>query len=144
MATVHRITTRLLLVILIAAVQFPLGSSAAAEEITQRELLQRLDRNDVPFIVDVRRADEFAAGHVPGAVNIPHSEIAARLDELRGRRDSEVVVYCESGRRAAIAQGILEKAGFTRVKHLQGDMRSWRERGLPYEHPRQPLAPARQ
>ena len=45
----------------------------------------------------------------------------------------EVVVYCESGRRAAIAQGILERAGFTKVMHLEGDMKSWRERRLPTE-----------
>ena len=94
--------------------------------------------NEAPFIVDVRRADEFAAGHVPGAVNIPHSEIAAHLNELRGQRDNEVVVYCESGRRAAIAQGLLEKAGFTRIRHLQGDMQSWRERGLPHEQANHP------
>ena len=72
---------------------------------------------------------------MPGATNIPHTEIAARLNELGNDKQKEVVVYCESGRRAAIAKGILEKAGFTQVRHLEGDMRGWRERNLPHVAP---------
>ena len=109
-----------------------LGAAHANDnEISQRELLQRLDQNEALVIIDVRRPDEFAAGHVPGATNIPHTEIAARLNELGGDKHKELVVYCESGRRAAIAQGILQQAGFTNVRHLEGDMQSWRKRGLP-------------
>lgn len=133
MTTIRMITAQTFTLLLALACQLPLSGAAGAADITQRELLQRLDRNDVPLIVDVRRADEFAAGHVPGARNIPHTEIAARLDELRGHMHKEVVIYCESGRRAAIARGILEQAGFTKVRHLEGDMQSWRKRGLPQE-----------
>jgi len=125
--------TRFPILLLMLVCQLPLAVAARADDITQRELLQRLDQNEPPLIVDVRSADEFAAGHVPGARNIPHTEIAARLDELGGDMGKELVVYCESGRRAAIAKGILEKAGFTRVRHLEGDMRSWRNRNLPQE-----------
>ena len=110
---------------------FVAGTALAADDIGQRELMQRLDMHDAPLILDVRRPDEFAAGHIPGAFNIPHTEIGDHLHELGSNLDSEVVVYCESGRRAAIAAGILEKAGFTRIRHLQGDMKSWRERSLP-------------
>ena len=125
--------TKIFILLLALAFQFTLGGPAAAGEISQRELMQRLDMNEAPLIVDVRRADEFAAGHVPGARNIPHTEITARLGELHGGKDKEVVVYCESGRRAAIAQDILERAGFTGVRHLEGDMQSWRKLGLPLE-----------
>ena len=113
----------------------PFNGAARAGDITQRELLQRLDHHDAPLIIDVRKPDEYAAGHVPGATNIPHTEIAARLNELGNDKQKEVVVYCESGRRAAIAKGILEKAGFTQVRHLEGDMRGWRERNLPHVAP---------
>ena len=133
MITIRTIMAKTLILMLALGLQLPLSGIANAGDITQRELMQRLDMNEAPLIIDVRRTDEFAAGHVPGAVNIPHSEIAAHLDELRGNRHKELVVYCESGRRAAIAQGILEKAGFTKVRHLQGDMQSWRNRGLPHE-----------
>jgi len=133
MVTMHSLMTKTFIPMLALALLLPLGNVATAGEITQRELMQQLDRNDPPMIVDVRRPDEFAAGHVPGARNIPHNEIAARLHELGGKQHEEVVVYCESGRRAAIAQGILEQAGFTQVRHLEGDMQSWRKRNLPQE-----------
>ena len=122
------------IILLFAAMLLLLFSdSLYAGDITQRQLLQRLDMHEAPLIVDVRRPDEFATGHVPGARNIPHSEMAARWHELDDHRHQEVVVYCESGRRAAIAQGILEQAGFTKVRHLEGDMQSWRKRNLPQE-----------
>ena len=111
--------------------QMPMSGFANASDISQRELMQRLDMNEVPVIIDVRKPDEFATGHVPGARNIPHGDMDARLDELRGNEHEEVVVYCESGRRAAIAQKILEQSGFTKVRHLEGDMKSWRKIGLP-------------
>jgi len=133
MVTLHTLMTKTFIPMLVLALLLPLAKVATAGEITQRELMQQLDRNAPPVIIDVRRADEFATGHVPGARNIPHSEMAARLHELSDHRHEEVVVYCESGRRAAIAQGILERAGFTQVRHLEGDMQSWRKRHLPQE-----------
>ena len=133
MITIRTLITKTFIPILALALLPPLANIATAGEITQRELMQQLDRNDPPMIVDVRRPDEFATGHVPGARNIPHSEMAARWHELDDHRHQEVVVYCESGRRAAIAQGILEQAGFTKVRHLEGDMQSWRKRNLPQE-----------
>lgn len=125
------ILIRTLIIIPAVVVQLPLSSFAIAGDISQRELMQRLDMNEVPLIIDVRKPDEFVTGHVPGARNIPHSDMDARLDELRGNEHEEVVVYCESGRRAAIAQKILEQSGFTKVRHLEGDMKSWRKIGLP-------------
>jgi phage shock protein E len=133
MVTIRTFMSRTFIPMLALALLLPLAKAATAGEITQRELMQQLDRNAPPVIVDVRRPDEFATGHVPGARNIPHSEMAARLHELDDHQHQEVVVYCESGRRAAIAQSILEQAGFTRVRHLEGDMQSWRKRNLPQE-----------
>ena len=133
MVALRTFMTKTFIPVLALTLLLPLAKLATAGEISQRELMQQLDRNDPPIIVDVRRPDEFATGHVPGARNIPHSEIAARLHELGDNRHQEVVVYCESGRRAAIAQGILEQAGFTRVRHLEGDMQSWRKRHLPQQ-----------
>jgi phage shock protein E len=125
------ILKRTLIIISALVMQLPVSSFAIASDISQRELMQRLDINDVPLIIDVRKPDEFTSGHVPGARNIPHSDMVTRLDELRGHEHEEVVVYCESGRRAAIAQKILEQSGFTKVRHLEGDMKSWRKIGLP-------------
>ena len=81
------------------------------------------------LILDVRTTNEYAAGHVPSAVNVPHDQVAARLTELGDDLTRPVVVYCESGRRAGRAESVLLEAGFTDVRHLEGDMKAWRASG---------------
>ena len=77
------------------------------------------------MVLDVRSAEEFAAGHLPGAVNIPHDELAARIGELKDAGDKDVVVYCRTGRRSQEALGVLQKSGFKRLMRLQGDYERW-------------------
>ena len=97
-------------------------------------LLARLAGGDeVPVVLDVRTPKEFAEGHVPGAINISHDELEARLAELEADRDRDVVVYCRSGRRAGLALDMLEKAGFKRLYHLEGDYLGWAEASRPVE-----------
>lgn len=74
-------------------------------------------------LIDVRSPEEFAAGHLPGARNIPVDALERRLDEV-GARDRPVVVYCASGVRAASAARILTGAGFASVHNL-GAMSAW-------------------
>lgn len=93
-----------------------------------------------PLVLDVRRDDEFAEGHVPGAVHIPHDRLAARLGELAGAKDREVVVYCRSGRRAALALETLKNAGFRRLAHLQGDYPGWVEAQGAAQAPAEPAS----
>lgn len=64
-----------------------------------------------PLLLDVRTAPEFAAGHVPGAVNLPVDELRSRLDELP--RDREIVTSCQVGQRGYLATRILQQNGFT-------------------------------
>jgi rhodanese-related sulfurtransferase len=101
-----------------------------AGEISAEELLAVAGTPEAPLVLDVRSADEYASGHVPGAKNITFDTVGARLDELGS--PGEIVVYCESGRRAAKAEAVLEEAGF-HVRHLTGDMKAWREAGHPTE-----------
>ena len=63
-----------------------------------------------PFLLDVRTADEFAAGHLPAAVNIPVDDLRSRLKELP--RDRQIAAYCQVGQRGYIATRILRQAGF--------------------------------
>jgi rhodanese-related sulfurtransferase len=63
-----------------------------------------------PFLLDVRGADEFAAGHIPGAVNIPIDSLRERLDELP--RDRAIAAYCQVGQRGYLATRILLQRGF--------------------------------
>jgi phage shock protein E len=69
-------------------------------------------------VVDVRTPDEFAYGHVPGALNIPFDEIAKRTAEI-GPTSTPVVLYCRSGHRSGIAVETLSKAGYGKLYDLQ-------------------------
>ena len=104
--------------------------------ISQAELLAEIEGGSPPFVLDVRTPEEFARGHVPGAVNVPHTELPQRLPDLELPQDRRVVVYCESGRRAGVAEASLREAGFSQVLHLEGDMAAWRANARPTEEGR--------
>lgn len=91
-----------------------------------------------PFVLDVRTPEEFVTGHVPGAVNIPYDQVGARLAEVP--RDKDIVLYCRSGRRAAMAAEALAENGYTRLRYLEGDMPAWIAQGRPVETPKDAAA----
>ncbi len=84
-----------------------------------------------PLVLDVRTADEFDESHIPGAVNIPHDALDRRMSELGATDGRDIVVYCRSGRRSAIALAVLQRGGFSRLFHLEGDWLRWSEEGRP-------------
>lgn len=88
-------------------------SSGVVDGATARALVEAGAR-----LVDVRTPQEFAAGHVPGSLNIPYEQIGARAGEL-GDRTQPVVLYCRTGRRSGIAAAALKELGFTRVYDMQ-------------------------
>jgi rhodanese-related sulfurtransferase len=101
---------------------------ATVPTVTPDALLQRRSQPDPSLLLlDVRTPEEFAAGHVPGARNLSHDQLAAHLDELQAAKDAgqEIVVYCRSGRRAASALQVLRAAGFRKLAHLEGDYQGW-------------------
>jgi rhodanese-related sulfurtransferase len=106
------------------------GGAPGVADVSPQEVLAFAGRADAPLVLDVRSAEEFASGHVPGARNVAYDEVDARLAELGPAR--EVVVYCERGPRASKAAAVLGAAGFA-VKRLAGDMSAWRAQGLPLE-----------
>lgn len=105
------------------------GAGSDVRAVAQDEV-PALAGDPATLLLDVRTPEEYAQGHVPGALNIPYDELGERLDELGTPR--EVVVYCESGRRAGIGAEVLLEAGYA-VGHLEGDMSGWRRAGLPIE-----------
>jgi len=108
-------------------------SQPAGTLVSQQELGQLMRGEHKMLLIDVRTPEEFHRGHVPGAINIPHTELVRRLGEVRPSHDNGVVLYCESGRRAGIAEGMLREAGLDNIRHLEGHMATWRRSGLPIE-----------
>lgn len=104
-------------VVLVAAYfMFLKGGDVSGAE--ARQLVQTGAR-----LVDVRTPGEFAAGHIPGAINIPVQQLDTRMSELQPK-DAAVVVYCRSGHRSGNAARILKNAGFPAVHDL-GPMSRW-------------------
>jgi phage shock protein E len=100
--------------------------------INQEALLKRIEKKDASMIIlDVRTLEEFAAGHLPGAVNIPYTHLPARLSELPDAGDKEIILYCATGVRAERAAERMREQGYTRLLHLDGDMKAWDEKNRP-------------
>jgi rhodanese-related sulfurtransferase len=108
-----------------------LSDRGALDPVDRDGLVDRVQRGEVT-VVDVRPADEFAAGHLPGAVSIPLPELKQRLKELPKRR--EVVAYCRGPYcvMAIDAVELLRSAGY-RAERLEDGVADWRARGLAIE-----------
>ena len=95
------------------------------KHISQAEAMKIMAGDEPYVIVDVRRPDEFAKGHIPGAINVPNESIAdeqpAELPDL----DQVLLVYCQTGRRSAAASKKLADIGYTRVLEFGGIM-TWK------------------
>jgi rhodanese-related sulfurtransferase len=110
----------------------PAAAGVSPPLISQQALLERQAKGDPSlFLLDVRTPQEFASGHVPGAVNVPYDQVASHLAEIP--KDKDVVLYCRSGRRAGLAADVLAANGYTKLGHLQGDMEAWLKDGRPVE-----------
>lgn len=83
------------------------------------------------FVLDVRRPDEFAAGHLEGAVNVPVHEIADHLDLLPADPTTVMYVYCRSGVRSMFATSALLVMGYKTVYNMPGGYLAWVEAGYP-------------
>lgn len=95
---------------------------------------------DADLVLDVREADEYAAGHLPGAVLVPRGLLEFKLSatpEL-GERDRNVVVYCKSGGRSALAAAVMQDMGYLHVQSLAGGFDGWAGAGRPVVRPQQP------
>ena len=122
---------RLPLALVACAITF-MAEAAGPGSIEPKALGDRIAWADQALVVlDVRTPAEYAEGHVPGAINIPNGELAARVAELADAKSRDIVVYCRSGVRAAQALDVLDKAGFKRLFHLQGDYNRWTEEKRP-------------
>lgn len=99
----------------------------------QQELVRRMKKGDPPAVVDVRTGIEFKRGHIPGAIHAPTWKIMLFLAPLPSDKSSEMVILCELGPRAAMAQSLLAARGYRNTTLLEGHMAAWRRASLPME-----------
>jgi len=89
-------------------------------QITAEEAVSMMERESDYIILDVRRPDEFAAGHIPNAVNVPSETIGTAEIAALPDKDQLILVYCRSGRRSKEASEKLVKLGYTNIVEFGG------------------------
>ena len=96
------------------------NTSVTYEQISAEKAKSLMDSEEDYIIIDARTEEEFAEGHIEGAVLIPEYEIAERAEKELPDKDALILVYCRSGRRSKIASDELVKLGYTNVKEFGG------------------------
>jgi molybdopterin/thiamine biosynthesis adenylyltransferase/rhodanese-related sulfurtransferase len=88
-----------------------------------------------PLLVDVREADEWAEGHVPGAVHVPRGFLEMRIEGLQPSRQRRVLLYCAGGNRSLLAAESLQRLGYDDVASVRGGFKRWKDEGRTVETP---------
>ncbi|MEX0686845.1 MAG: rhodanese-like domain-containing protein [Balneolales bacterium] len=94
------------------------------KEIEVKELEQKLEQQDKPYVLDVREPHEYDIANINGDL-IPLGQLEERLDDIKVGKDDEIIVHCRSGKRSAEAVKILQENGFTNAKNLKGGIHEW-------------------
>ena len=105
--------------------------TTSVTELTPEAGQEALESTDNLLILDVRRPDEFAAGHIEGAINInfESDDFAAQLGDLDLTQPT--FLYCRSGNRSSQALAVMKDMGFAKVLHLSDGILGWEAAGLP-------------
>ena len=98
-----------------------------------REVKKRLDNREKMVLVDVREDNEWARGHLPGAIHLGKGVIERDIERAIPDKGAVLVLYCGGGYRSALAGDNLMKMGYTNVISMDGGWRAWVEAGYPTE-----------
>ncbi len=102
-------------------------SKTRIKQVDARQAFSLHERGDVVFL-DVRDLPEVNLGRIPGAVHVSRGNLETKI-EAAVPRDAEVVIYCASGNRSALAADTMQQMGYTNVCSLAGGIRGWVEAG---------------
>ena len=111
---------------------WPALQGATAGGLSTNDAVQLINR-DRAVVVDVCEAEEFAAGHVGGAKNVPVGQLEQRLPEVVKNKTVPLILVCASGARANRALGVARKLGYEKAQVLAGGLKSWKDANLPVE-----------
>ena len=98
-----------------------------------RDIKKRLDAGEKMIVVDTREDNEWAKGHIPGAVHLGRGIIERDVETTIPDKNATLVLYCGGGFRSALAADNLQQMGYTNVFSMDGGIRGWREKGYPLE-----------
>ena len=123
----------------VGLMDFVKAAKACVTEISPQELKAKLDAKVDFVLIGVREAAEFEHGHINGAHLVPRGIIEAAADTsypkhyppLSGARDQQIVVYCATSGRSAMAAAVLQMMGYKQVLNLAGGFTRWETEGLP-------------
>jgi rhodanese-related sulfurtransferase len=111
---------------------WPVIQGAATAGLTPSAAVQLINREKA-VVVDVCESNEFAAGHVTGARNIPLGELEAKLATSVKNKTLPLILVCQTGARSGRALAIAKKLGYEQAQSLGGGMAAWRTANLPVE-----------
>ncbi|MFM2206844.1 MAG: hypothetical protein RL213_819 [Bacteroidota bacterium] len=100
-------------------------------EVSAADFQALMGKDPAPVVLDVRTAEEFSKGHIPGAINFDWYDSAFGEKVSRFDRNSVLLIYCMSGKRSAAAAEMMRGMGFNEVVNLKGGIMQWRAAGLP-------------
>ena len=109
---------------------------AEIDEISSIEAHERLESSDGSIFVDVREADEWDEGHIPGAIYTGRGRLEQRIEGLVPDKTRPLVVYCSAGSRSAFSAKALEELGYSNVVNLAGGFADWKRNGFEVTIPR--------
>ncbi len=102
------------------------------ELIDTDQLAERMERNGEVVVLDVRDADEYAEGRIPGSIHIPFGQLPERHGELP--RDRVIAAICSGGKRSGLAASVLQRVGFEKILHVaEGGVGTWERNGRQIE-----------
>lgn len=115
-----------------AMLLLPIFREAAGGSLTAARAVQLINREKA-VVVDVSEPDEFAAGHVGGAKNVPLGQLEERLPQVVKNKTVPLVLVCAKGARAQRAVAVARKLGYEKAEALAGGLKAWREASMPVE-----------
>ena len=106
--------------------------AAAKKNIAEVDIPKAKTLLNDTLVLDVREPDEYAAGCLPGAVNIPRGVLEFKIDShptFKDKKEADILVYCKTGGRGALATEALLKLGYSNAINLAGGFTAWQENG---------------
>lgn len=106
-------------------------AKSRVKEADFRDIKRRLDAREKLTLIDVREDNEWARGHLPGAVHLGKGIIERDIEQAFPDKEAPLVLYCGGGFRSALVADNLQKMGYTNVISMDGGWRGWTEAGFP-------------